>query len=161
MTDYTAHYEAVRLRLSDFVRGLPASDAETPVPACPGWTVRGVLSHVVGIPADVRRGSLPGPDDGPRWTAAQVEARQLANAGRNSAVVRLMATHPDEERRARVAQGEEYERVNDSLFLHPFLKSYFAVHQAGACVFGVENHPDREGAAAAVARLRAALEEGR
>jgi hypothetical protein len=44
----------------------------TPVPCCPGWTVRDVLSHVAGIPDDVLAGRIDGVATDP-WTADQVE----------------------------------------------------------------------------------------
>jgi uncharacterized protein (TIGR03083 family) len=44
----------------------------TPVPCCPGWTVRDVLSHVVGLTDDVLAGNVEGAASEP-WTAAQVE----------------------------------------------------------------------------------------
>jgi hypothetical protein len=42
-----------------------------PVPCCPKWTARDVLSHVAGIPDDVLAGRLDGVATEP-WTAAQV-----------------------------------------------------------------------------------------
>ncbi len=43
-----------------------------PVPCNPGWTVRDVLSHVVGVTDDVANGRLEGAATDP-WTDAQVE----------------------------------------------------------------------------------------
>jgi hypothetical protein len=63
--------------------------------------------------------------------------------------------------RLRDAQAEEYEKVDDAVLLHPFLKTYFSVHHAGAHVYGVDNYPDREGVGQAISRLKAALEENR
>ena len=54
-----------------FARGLSADDWAAPVPCCPGWTVRDVLSHVAGIPDDVFAGRTDGVATDP-WTAAQV-----------------------------------------------------------------------------------------
>lgn len=51
------------------------ADPDTPVPTCPLWTVRNVLSHVAGIPADILAGNVDGAATDP-WTAAQVEARR-------------------------------------------------------------------------------------
>jgi uncharacterized protein (TIGR03083 family) len=48
------------------------NDWATPVPCCPGWTVRDVLSHVVGLTDDVLAGNVDGAASEP-WTAAQVE----------------------------------------------------------------------------------------
>src|SRR6476659_5143701 len=45
------------------------------VPACPAWTVRDLLSHMVGLGADVVAGDEPD-DHNAEWTAHQVEARR-------------------------------------------------------------------------------------
>jgi uncharacterized protein (TIGR03083 family) len=68
-------YADVRLRISDLVRDLPASEARTPVPGCPGWTVHDVVAHAAGIVADVVNGNLDGATTDP-WTQAQVEQRR-------------------------------------------------------------------------------------
>jgi uncharacterized protein (TIGR03083 family) len=67
-------YADVRLRMSDLARGLSGEQAETPVPGCPGWTVRGVYAHATGVVADVVAGNLDGAATDP-WTQAQVDAR--------------------------------------------------------------------------------------
>jgi uncharacterized protein (TIGR03083 family) len=43
----------------------------TPVPCCPDWTVRDVLSHVAGVTDDIANGRVEGAGTDP-WTAAQV-----------------------------------------------------------------------------------------
>jgi uncharacterized protein (TIGR03083 family) len=48
--------------------------AETPVPACPGWTVRQVYAHQAGAAADVLAGNMEGAP-GDAWTAKQVGDR--------------------------------------------------------------------------------------
>ena len=49
--------------------------AETPVPACPGWSGQDVIAHVSGIVEDAMAGTLAGiPDDD--VTAAQVASRR-------------------------------------------------------------------------------------
>ncbi len=48
---------------------------EVRVPATPAWTARDLLSHMVGLGADVLVGNEPD-DHGEAWTAAQVEARR-------------------------------------------------------------------------------------
>lgn len=65
-------YRSSRLRLDGLLRPLDAPRWTTPVPACPGWTVRDVLAHLVGIHEDASAGRIrgvPGPDQ----TAAQVD----------------------------------------------------------------------------------------
>ena len=58
-----------------FIGVVSDADPGTPVPACPGWTVKDVLAHVAGIPADILAGRLDGVATDP-WTAAQVDARR-------------------------------------------------------------------------------------
>ncbi len=64
-------------RLDTRLRGLAATDPaslDALVPACPGWTVHGVASHLCGLAVDVVAGRMSGiPDD--EWTAGQVDAR--------------------------------------------------------------------------------------
>ena len=62
-------------RVIDLVTGLPAARAAATVPACPDWTVRDLLSHMVGLGADVVAGDEPD-DHNEAWTARQVEARR-------------------------------------------------------------------------------------
>jgi len=66
-------YEEVRGRIGDLISGLDG-DATTPVPACPEWSVHGVLSHLTGICADILAGNLAGSAT-ESWTRAQVNAR--------------------------------------------------------------------------------------
>ena len=51
------------------------ADPATPVPTCPRWTVKDLLAHVAGIPADILAGNLDGVASDP-WTQAQVDARR-------------------------------------------------------------------------------------
>lgn len=67
-------YLDARGRIDDLVRPLGPDDLARPVPACPGWTVHGVVSHLVGTvdwAAAGRLRGLPTDDD----TAAQVAER--------------------------------------------------------------------------------------
>ncbi|HEU5081821.1 MAG TPA: maleylpyruvate isomerase family mycothiol-dependent enzyme [Acidimicrobiales bacterium] len=67
-------YLDARRRIDDLVRPLAADDLARPVPACPGWTVHGVVSHLVGIVDWAGAGRLQGlPTDDD--TAAQVAER--------------------------------------------------------------------------------------
>ncbi len=64
-------YRAVRLRTTELLSGLDAEQWNRPVPACPGWRVRDVLGHLVGVMEDAAAGRIAGPpDDGA--TAAEV-----------------------------------------------------------------------------------------
>ncbi|MDL5159160.1 maleylpyruvate isomerase N-terminal domain-containing protein [Actinomycetospora termitidis] len=70
-------YRDAQQRLDGRMRSLAALDPGSlgaAVPACPGWTVHSVVSHLVGIAADAIAGRLTGPPDD-EWTAGQVDAR--------------------------------------------------------------------------------------
>jgi len=57
---------------------------------------------------------------------------------------------------------EDYDGIesapNHALLQHKYLETYFGLMHEGAMVFGVERHPEREGATSAMRRLQAALE---
>ena len=72
MGRYGALYAEGRERLMDLVS---SGDPATPVPTCPSWTVKDVLAHVAGVPADILAGRLDGVASDP-WTQAQVDARR-------------------------------------------------------------------------------------
>lgn len=57
-----------------FVAEAKGLDPSLAVPACPGWTVRDVVAHLVGLAADVTTGRLDG-YAGAAWTAQQVSER--------------------------------------------------------------------------------------
>jgi len=65
-------YEETRARIVVLVR---EADGDGPVPACPSWSVRDVLSHVTGLYDDIVSGNLAGAATA-EWTAAQVKRRQ-------------------------------------------------------------------------------------
>lgn len=79
MTDPIAAWSEAHERVCALVPSLSAAEAEARVPACPDWTVRDLLSHVVGLGADVLAGDEPD-DHNETWTAAQVEARRDRSA---------------------------------------------------------------------------------
>ena len=62
-------------RVIELVRELPDERTRIPVPACPDWSVRDLLSHMVGLGADVVAGDEPD-DHNASWTARQVEVRR-------------------------------------------------------------------------------------
>jgi uncharacterized protein (TIGR03083 family) len=78
MTDFAALYQETRERLSARVARLDDASAATPVDACPGWDVKGVVSHLVGIVSDLQSGNLEGVGSD-AWTGAQVDARRDAS----------------------------------------------------------------------------------
>ncbi|MBA8794559.1 uncharacterized protein (TIGR03083 family) [Friedmanniella endophytica] len=71
-------WSEARMRVVALLRGVQATAPERlgeRVPACPDWTVLELLSHVVGLGADV----LADREDAvhaPEWTQAQVDARR-------------------------------------------------------------------------------------
>lgn len=67
--EWGAAYERVR----ELATALE-QQADTVVPACPGWTVRELLAHMVGLGADVLRDDEPG-DHNSTWTQRQVDER--------------------------------------------------------------------------------------
>jgi uncharacterized protein (TIGR03083 family) len=73
--DEIAEWTRAQQRVIALVTGLSADRAATTVPACPDWTVRDLLSHMVGLGADVVAGDEPD-DHHAAWTARQVEARR-------------------------------------------------------------------------------------
>jgi uncharacterized protein (TIGR03083 family) len=65
-------YAEGRARIVDLVAG---DDGTAIVPTCPRWTVKEVLAHLAGIPADIIAGNVEGAATDP-WTQAQVDARR-------------------------------------------------------------------------------------
>lgn len=66
-----AEYGRTRARLSALLAELDDEAWAAPVPACPGWDVRAVASHLLGTVEDVAAGRITGPPP-PEVTAAQV-----------------------------------------------------------------------------------------
>ena len=62
-------------RVIDLVGGLDAQQAERRVPACPDWSVRDLISHMVGLGVDVLAGDEPD-DHNATWTQRQVDERR-------------------------------------------------------------------------------------
>ena len=70
-------------RVCTLVERLDADALAATVPACPDWAVRDLLSHMVGLGADVLAGDEPD-DHNSAWTQRQVEARRDRSAVRSS-----------------------------------------------------------------------------
>ena len=68
-------YRVHRERVTEMVRPVPEGQLLMPCPACPGWSVHDVVSHLAGIAADAIAGKLAGPPP-PEQTAEQVEQRR-------------------------------------------------------------------------------------
>lgn len=67
-------WRSAHRRVCDLVTQASPAELERPVPATPGWTARELVSHVVGLGADVLAGDEPD-DHHAAWTQAQVDAR--------------------------------------------------------------------------------------
>lgn len=63
------HYRSVRLRFEKLLAPLEREQWERPVAACPGWRVRDVLAHLVGIIEDAAAGRISGPPTTEQTTA--------------------------------------------------------------------------------------------
>jgi uncharacterized protein (TIGR03083 family) len=75
MPEWLPLYVESRDRLAALARDLDETRASTAVPACPGWDVHGVVSHLTGILDDISTGRLD--DVGtPAWTESQVASRR-------------------------------------------------------------------------------------
>ncbi|WNG88231.1 maleylpyruvate isomerase family mycothiol-dependent enzyme [Mycobacterium sp. ITM-2016-00317] len=53
-------YEETRRRIADLLEAAGSAAWGTPVPACPGWSVRDVVSHLSAVAQDWAAGSLTG-----------------------------------------------------------------------------------------------------
>jgi uncharacterized protein (TIGR03083 family) len=75
MTDWGQVYRANVDAVTALAEGLPAEQLATLVPATPEWTVRDVLAHLCGSPADALSGRMDGAP-GPGWTQRHVAERE-------------------------------------------------------------------------------------
>jgi uncharacterized protein (TIGR03083 family) len=91
LADYATIYREAQGRVMSLVNN---QNAATPIPACPGWTVKDVVAHVTGVLDDHRIGNFEGAP-GPEWTTAQVEKRRVRSLADIGAEWHLLAhTHP-------------------------------------------------------------------
>jgi uncharacterized protein (TIGR03083 family) len=72
--DAIAEWTAAQGRVIALVDGITPEQADLTVPACPDWTVRQLLSHMVGLGADVVGDDEPD-DHNAVWTQRQVDQR--------------------------------------------------------------------------------------
>ena len=73
--DLIDEWAQAQARVIELVAPLTAEQAAVRVPACPDWTVRDLLSHMVGLGADVVAGDEPD-DHNAVWTEKQVATRR-------------------------------------------------------------------------------------
>lgn len=77
-TPLVDHYRGQREALTELYAGLSSEQLATAVPGCPQWVVRDVLSHLVGLTADVCSQNMDNAGS-PAWTQAQIDARADAS----------------------------------------------------------------------------------
>lgn len=68
-------WRAAQRRVCDLVLQATPAELERHLPATPDWTARDLVSHMVGLAADVLAGDEPD-DHNAGWTQAQVDARR-------------------------------------------------------------------------------------
>jgi uncharacterized protein (TIGR03083 family) len=74
--DLVAVYRDARGRLIELVRSLPPDSQSVRVPACPDWTVRDIVAHLIGASEDFVVSNFPGAGTPiEAWAAAQVARR--------------------------------------------------------------------------------------
>lgn len=73
-------WQAAQRRVAVLVADLGEEAMRVTVPACPGWSARELLAHMVGLGADVLAGNEPDAHD-PAWTQAQVDSRSGRTPG--------------------------------------------------------------------------------
>ena len=123
--DAGAHYRVARLELSAFLADQPDEAWDVAVPACPGWTVRGTVAHLLGNIEDGMAGRLTGPPtdeqvadqigrhaDGPavalldEWADAAASFEPLVTRANIWVVVMDLLTHVQDIRGALDAPGD-------------------------------------------------------
>lgn len=75
MAPFGDAYAGSRGRISELVLGLDARVLAATVPACPEWTLKDLVAHVVGVAEDSAAGNVAEAGQ-PQWTEAQIEARR-------------------------------------------------------------------------------------
>ena len=73
--DAIEEWSRAQQRVIELVADLPPEQAELRVPSCPDWTVRDLLSHMVGLGVDVVDGDEPD-DHNETWTGKHVTERR-------------------------------------------------------------------------------------
>ncbi len=77
--DEVAAWHDAHERVCSVIEDLDEAQVEQTVPACPDWTVRELLAHMVGLGADVLAGDEPD-DHHATWTQRQVDERAERSA---------------------------------------------------------------------------------
>jgi uncharacterized protein (TIGR03083 family) len=74
MADWAQLYRDHVVAVTALADDLTDDDLATTVPATPAWTVRDVIAHLAGCPADIVTGRMDGAPT-PEWTARHVSER--------------------------------------------------------------------------------------
>ncbi|MFL6206052.1 MAG: maleylpyruvate isomerase family mycothiol-dependent enzyme [Acidimicrobiales bacterium] len=90
--DTAEAYRTVRERMLTMAEGV---DPGTPVPTCPGWTIRELLAHVSGVAEDVLAGNIGDAGTEP-WVAAQLASRSGRSLAEITAEWRATGPQVDE-----------------------------------------------------------------
>ena len=76
IVDLGATYRGAREAVTQLVRTLSPEQLKTPVPACPGWLVHDVVSHLTGVATDAFNGRLRDAGDEAQSAPQVVERTQ-------------------------------------------------------------------------------------
>lgn len=76
--DFPALFTAGQARVVALVSALDPADLPRSVPATPGWSVRDLLAHLVGVSADALAGDVH--PESAEWTAGHVRDRSDLSA---------------------------------------------------------------------------------
>jgi uncharacterized protein (TIGR03083 family) len=79
MSQFGRAFVDTQERLMELCKSLNRTDFDRRVPACPDWTVRDLVAHLVGVAADVAAGNIRYAGS-PQWTAAQIATRRDGSA---------------------------------------------------------------------------------
>jgi uncharacterized protein (TIGR03083 family) len=145
-------YRGVQERWIAALKGAGPGAANTPVPACPSWSVRDVTAHVTGLAEDAASGSLPAMDLLEQWRDETVAtardtmtARQVDRAGDEPLDALIARWEGATERVAPMMRGEAAFPAGTLLGLEAVLVTDLTVHAQD--VFGALGAPQlREGA---------------
>lgn len=75
MPEFETAFTDTRRRFASLCSALTDADLERAVPACPEWSTKDLVAHVVGVTSDVVSGNVAGVGS-EEWTSAQIAARR-------------------------------------------------------------------------------------
>lgn len=80
MPDHTSAYRTSAEQLVELIEQVPDEKLTIMVPACPEWSVKGLIAHFAGVAGDVATGNLTAVGS-EEWTSAQITARKETPVG--------------------------------------------------------------------------------